>query len=188
MRSICPVILGRAFASVFCALILTVCSFSQSTGKPSIAVLPFAESGTAQYGGTEVSDILIGELLSSGKFEVADKTKAAVEPDVLETIKDTIDAPTALEIGRRSGARYLIIGNLTEYVDKMKKSDFGMKSYESFLKYTLRLVDSKTGDVLLTQTFKKSGVSVQADKSMQETLVKSAKEAATALIKKLASS
>lgn len=187
MKSILRVRMSTlALAAHFC--LLFVFSASAQTDKPSIAVIPFSESERAVYGGSELTDLLIGELLSSSKFDVADKARsAAIEPEMLKAIKgDTIDAPTITAIGEKTGAKILVLGNVTEYSAKQKSSLYGVKSYETIVKFNLRAVDAKTCQVIFTQTFEKRGVNLDQSKAMTEASTKSTKDAASVLIKRLA--
>jgi|CXWL01.1.fsa_nt_gi curli biogenesis system outer membrane secretion channel CsgG len=182
--------------SGFCSLILTASAFSQAeTRKPSIAVIPFAESGRAIYGGAELADLLSKELASSSKFDVVDKAKTtAIEPVLLKGPKDAIEAAAAAEIGRTMGAQFLVLGNVTEYSEKVKVTLTGVKSYDAIVKFSLRAVDTATGAVVLEQSFANSGVSMGeaknitgsfASKAMQDAVSKSMKNAVAALVKKL---
>lgn len=172
--------------ATFCCLVFVFSAFAQ-TDKPSIAVIPFSESERAVYGGTELTDMLIGELLSSSKFEVADKAKSsAIEPEMLKAIKgDAIDAPTIAAIGEKTGAKILVLGNVTEYSAKQKSSLYGVKSYETVVKFNLRAVDAKTSQVIFSQTIEKRGVNLDQSKAMSEATTKSTKDAAGVLIKRL---
>lgn len=187
MKSFLRVRLSALALSAFCCLIVVSSAFSQTGSRPSIAVIPFSESGKAVYGGSELTDMLIGELLSSSKFEVTDKSKStSIEPEMLKAIKDTIDAPTITAIGEKTGAHFLVLGNVTEYSEKQKSSLYGVKSYETVVKFNLRAVDAKTSQVIFTQTFEKRGISVDGKKAMTEASSKSTKDAAAALVKRLA--
>lgn len=172
--------------ATFCCLVFVFSAFAQ-TDKPSIAVIPFSESERAVYGGTELTDMLIGELLSSSKFEVTDKAKSsAIEPEMLKAIKgDAIDAPTIAAIGEKTGAKILVLGNVTEYSAKQKSSLYGVKSYETVVKFNLRAVDAKTSQVIFSQTIEKRGVNLDQSKAMSEATTKSTKDAAGVLIKRL---
>lgn len=186
-------------SSLFC-LMLAVSAFSQADAarKPSIAIIPLAESGRAQSGaGTELADFLIKELAESDKFTVVDKSKsAAAESDLKIGPKDTIDQSIVTEIGRKTGAQFLVLGNVSEYGEKVKTSFAGAKNYEADVKFSLRAVDASTAEVIFSQTFTKHSVSVGeaknssgrfGSKAMQDAVTKSVKEAASAIVKRLAS-
>lgn len=190
MKSFLRVRMSTLALAAFCCLIFVASAFPQTDSKPSIAVIPFAESGKAVYGGSELTDLLIGELLSSTKFDVADKAKSStIEPEMLKAINgETVNATTVTAIGEKTGAKILVIGNVSEYSAKQKSSLYGVKSYETVVKFNLRAVDAKTCQVIFSQTFEKRGVNLDATKAMSEASTKSTKDAAAVLIKRLVSS
>ena len=184
--------------SALCSFILAASAFSQAEiRKPSIAVIPFAQSGRVVYGGAELADLLSKELAGSSKFDVVDKAKiSAIEPELAKGPKDAIEPAVAVEIGRATGAQFLILGNVTEYAEKVKVTLTGVKSYDAVVKFNLRAVDTATGAVVLEQSFANGGVSMGeaknitgsfASKAMQDAVSKSMKSAVAALVKKLGS-
>ncbi len=188
----------RVIVSALFSLMLAGSAFSQAdTAKPSIAVVPFAESGKANYGGAELTDLLIKELAASGKFVVADRAKSvAIAPEVVKSLAGTIDKAVASDIGQTTGAKFLVLGTVTEYTERQKSSLYGMKNYEGTVRFSLRVVDAATADILMSQTFEKRGVSMGegkamtssfGSKAMQDAISKSLKDAVAALVKKLAS-
>lgn len=181
--------------SALCGLIFVVPAFSQD--KPSVAVMPFIETNMATYGGADLTDMLTKELVASGKFSVADKAKAAaVEPELKRGPKDTVDPTSAAEVGRKTGAQFLVLGNVTEYGEKIKVTLTGVKSYDAIVKFKLSAVNTATGEVVFSQTIEKRGVSMgeaknitgtYISKGMQDAIKNSLKEAVSSIVKNLAS-
>lgn len=188
MKSFLRVRISTLALAAFSCLIFVFSAFSQTEGKPSIAVIPFTESGRAVYGGSELTDLLMGELLSSSKFDIADKAKSTtIDPEMLKAVNgDAVDAATIAAVSEKTGAKILVLGNVSEYSAKQKSSLYGVKSYETVVKFNLRAVDAKTNQVIFTQTIEKRGVNLDQNKAMAEASTKSTKDAAAVLIKRLA--
>jgi len=195
--------IGKTVCLIYFFLSMTVVAvFSQSeTGrKPSIAVIPFGVSGKAGSGaGTEVTNSLTDELVNNGRFTVVDRSKsAAIETEILEALKGSIDQSTAAAIGRKTGAQFLVIGNVTDFGERPKASLLVVTTYEAVVKFNLRVVDSTTAEILFSKTFEKKSASFGGTKTgtisgtvdskgMQEALDKSIKEAVAALVARLGS-
>lgn len=194
-----PLFRGSGIIPSFVLILLfAVAQFAQAdTEKSSIVVIPFTESGRAVYGGAEISNLLYKELAANGKFTVIDKSKpAAIEAEIKKGPKDTIDIPTAAEIAHKAGAQFTVLGTVLDYTEKVKTSFVGAKTYEANVKFSVRVVNAATAEVVLSQSFEKSGVSVGeiknvngsfGSKAMQDCINKSIKDAVNAIGKHLAS-
>ncbi len=198
MRSLPALKVKFLILSAISALLFTASAFGQSDAdKPGVVVIPFNESGRATYGGAELAAMLNKELAKSGKFSVIDRSgAAAIEAEIKKGPKDVIDLSTAAEIGRKTGAQFLVLGTVMDYAEKVKSSFVGTKSYEANVKFSLRVVNASNAAVVFTQTFEKSGVSMGeaknitgsfGSKAMQDCVNKSIKDAVAALVKHLAS-
>lgn len=186
--------------SIFCSLILVNTGFPQAViaDKQSIAVIPFTVTRKAIAGG-ELADLISAELVNTGTFTVVDKSNSIdVESEFPTRPKDSIDPATAVEIGKKTGARFLLFGNVTEYGEKARTSFTGVTTYEGLVKFNLRAMDSMTGEVIFSQTFEKRGVSLGeaktgsvvgsfGSKAMQDAVGKSLKEAVAVIVKRLGS-
>lgn len=192
--------LNSLVSSALCSLILVISAFAQSETayKPRIAVIAFTESDKATYGGAELTDMLTKELTDSGKFSVVDRSKAAaVGAELKSGRNDSLDPSLFAEIGRKTGAQYLVLGTLLEYSEKVKTSLFGVKSYDAIVRFKFSVVNAVTGEVALSQTIEKRGVSMgesknvtgtYVSKGMQDAIGKSVKDAVAAVVKHLGSS
>lgn len=134
---------------------------SKYTGpKRRIGVVEF-ENKTA-YGqkrlGQAASDILITELVKSGKFIV-------VERDRLEKImaeqklqqQGSIDPVTAVKLGQILGLEAIVIGAVTEFGVKKEGSDYLItqsKQQVAEVNVDIRVVDVQTGQVILADSGK----------------------------------
>jgi len=184
--------------SAICCLVFVIPMLSQSEAgsKPSIVVMPFSASGKA-VAGTELADFLNNELVSSSKFAVIDKSKALeLDADLLKGLNDSIGKAAASAIGQQTGAKYLVLGSVSEYGEKAKTSFVGVVTWEGNVKFNLRAIDAATADIIFSQTFEKHGISLGEAKSgaimgsfgskaMQDVVTKTVKDAATAIVKRL---
>lgn len=200
MRSFVSLNLNSLVSSAFCSLIFVISVFAQSetSDKPNIAVLPFTESGRATYGGSDLTDMLTKELTEGGKFAIADKSKAAaVEWEVKKGKKGTIDPSIVAEIALKTGARYLVLGTVQEFSERVRTTEAGAKSYDAIIRFSFSGVDAATGKVIFSQTIENRGVSLAEVKKitgnfvsmgMQDAISKSVKDAVATVVKHLVSS
>ncbi len=189
------------FLITFYCLISTLNIFSQTEGtrKPSIAVTEFATTGNASYGaGRNLSSLLINALVKSNRFTVVDRSTGAkaAEIEQIEALKGSIDPATAAAIGKKIGAQFLVLGDVTEFREDKQPIAFGVANYEAAVMFSLRVVNSTTGEIILSESFEKTGNGIGGakkgtitggfkSKAMQDALGKSIEEVLAELIKRI---
>jgi curli biogenesis system outer membrane secretion channel CsgG len=146
-----------------------------------------------------LADLISAELANTGTFAVVEKSNSIeVGSEFQIGPKDTINQATAVAIGKKTGARFLLLGNVMEYGEKAKTSLYGVTTFEGAVKFNLRAVDSATGEVVFSQTIEKRGVGLGeartgavmgtfGSKAMQDAVGKSLKDAISLIVKRLGS-
>lgn len=90
-------------------------SLAQKSPRERVAILTFKAIGTPQEMGEAVAEILRTELVDIGNFELVERgqIEALIQEQKLQT-KDLFDVKTAVEIGRLSGAKLVVIGSIVK--------------------------------------------------------------------------
>ena len=99
---------------------------------------------TSEHIDTEsVTDTISNKLLRSGKFRFVDMTKVAAVREQMDYQRDSgmVDQNKAMQMGRQTGAEYMMYGNLSSIV----KSSSSAK--DVYYKFTLRLMHLESGIV-----------------------------------------
>ncbi len=93
----------------------TALSLAQKRPRERVAVLTFKAIGAPAEMGEAVAEILRTELVDVGKFELVERgqIEALIREQKLQ-MKDLFDAKTAVEIGRLSGAKLVVIGSIVK--------------------------------------------------------------------------
>ena len=134
---------------------------SQYTGpKRRIGVVEFENKsayGQGRLGGA-ASDILITELAKSGKFIVVerDKMNRIMEEQKLQA-QGTIDAQTAVQIGKIMGLEAIVVGAVSQFGVKKEGSDYLItqsKQQVADVTVDIRLIDTQSGQVLMADSGK----------------------------------
>ncbi len=156
--------LSTVAVSAFLLLIMVAGALAQppATGpKKRIAVLEFGveAAGASKNVGGGVTDMLIDALVNSGKYIVLERS------ELDEVIKEQnlgssgrVASETAAEAGKLLGAQLLVKGVVTEFKENESgggiggvvggKLGVGVGKVSSHIAYTIRLIDSETGQVL----------------------------------------
>jgi curli biogenesis system outer membrane secretion channel CsgG len=149
-----------------------------SADKPRVAVIEFKAKADNQWyqwwrsgGATAVQDVLVTELVKSGKFRVIEREAlAALMAEKNLALSGDLDPATAVQAGKLLGVKYLLTGAITEYgasdAEAGARSIGGLPSFrvkrsKFAVAMNARLIDAETGEI------------VWADEARQET--KSAK-------------
>jgi curli biogenesis system outer membrane secretion channel CsgG len=186
-------------------LIAVMPGFSQTEagrGKPTIAVPEFAVTGNVSYGtGRNISNSLVNALVKSNRFTVVDRSTGAkaIEIEQIEALKGSIDSATAANIGKRIGAQFLVLGDVIEFSEVPGFGAFGVVNYEATVMFNLKVVNSTTGEIILSESFEKKGSAIGGakkgtltgnfkSKAMQDTLGKSIQDVLAELIERIGSS
>ncbi|MCX5786698.1 MAG: hypothetical protein NTX59_13535 [Elusimicrobia bacterium] len=134
---------------------------SKYTGpKRRIGVVEFENKsayGQGRLGGA-ASDILITELVKSGKFIVVerDKMNKIMEEQKLQA-QGTIDAQTAVQLGKIMGLEAIIVGSVSQFGVKTEGSDYLItqsKQQVADVTVDIRLIDTQSGQVLMADSGK----------------------------------
>jgi uncharacterized protein (TIGR02722 family) len=112
-----------------------------SKRRPVISV-DKVKNKTTQHVDTEsITDTIRTKLLRSGKFSFVDRTTdaAAMEELKFQQNSGIVDQDKAVEMGKQSGAEYIITGNFSEITQRSG----GVK--DVYYKFTLNLKNLRTG-------------------------------------------
>ncbi len=134
---------------------------SKFTGpKRRIGVVEFENKsayGQGRLGGA-ASDILVTELVKSGKFIVVERDRMA---KILEEQKlqsgGLIDQATAVKVGQVMGLEAIVVGSISQFGVKKEGSDYLItqsKSQVAEVAVDLRLIDVQSGQVILADSGK----------------------------------
>ena len=134
---------------------------SKFTGpKRRVGVVEFENKsayGQGRLGGA-ASDILVTELVKSGKFIVVERDRMA---KILEEQKlqgqGLIDSATAVKVGQIMGLEAIVVGSVSQFGVKKEGSDYLIsQSKRQIAEVTvdLRLIDVQSGQVILADSGK----------------------------------
>ena len=134
---------------------------SKYTGlKRRIGVVEFENKsayGQGRLGGA-ASDILVTELVKSGKFIVVERDRMAklLEEQKLQS-QGSIDSATAVKIGQFMGLEAIVVGSISQFGVKKEGSDYLItqsKQQVAEVAVDLRLIDVQSGQIILADSGK----------------------------------
>lgn len=155
--------------------------FVTQAQKATVAVIPFEQGAYIDYGVMQaLDDMLITELGNVGVFTLVERSnlKTVMDEQALGA-SGAVDSATAAEIGKVTGADYVLIGKVTEagrssnYV-KLNPGRFlpgplgaiSLKPRSVSVAVDIRFVDTETSEVVYTNYFReartKTGVAISA--------------------------
>jgi TolB-like protein len=121
-----------------------------------VAVLPFANNSTDPLASLRCREIIMTEVMASGRFEVVEKGQVdsllkaeAIDPGA------PIDAPLLRRLAQRLGVQAFLMGS----VDDVGVNQIGNAAYPVF-SMSMRLVDSESDLVLWQASGRKTGYSI----------------------------
>ncbi|MHB0996232.1 MAG: CsgG/HfaB family protein [Elusimicrobiales bacterium] len=128
--------------------------------KRRIGVVEFENKsayGQGRLGGA-ASDILVTELVKSGKFIVVerDRLNKIMEEQKFQS-QGMIDAQTAVKIGQVLGLEAIVVGSVSQFGVKKEGSDYLLaqsKQQVAEVSVDLRLIDVQSGQVILADSGK----------------------------------
>lgn len=134
--------------------------------RPVIAVAEFKNDSGAHWWssgvGRDLAGMLSNELASVGKFRVVERSKLDRVLDEQDlAASGRIDRRTGAEIGRVTGAQYLVIGTISSYDEESRGSGGGLsfrgvsvrgRRDDAYIAVDLRVVDTTTGEVEFSRT------------------------------------
>lgn len=150
-------------AVVLCGLFCMV-TLLQANEKPRIAVVDFqVKVGQGHKDlGTAMSDLLVNALVQTGRFFVLEReAMQAIREEQYMALSGEVDAATGAEVGRLIGAEFLVVGAVTKFEERTGggglgglvrgKALGGVGWYTSELAITVRLINSSTGEILVSE-------------------------------------
>lgn len=137
-----------------------------ASDRPSIGVADFTnETSAGWWGGgvgRELSGMLTNELAATEKFRMVERAKLG---PVLEEqdlgASGRVSKSSAAKVGKLTGAKYLVLGNVSAYEEKTQGSGGGIsfggislggKKDDAYIAIDVRVVDTTTGEVAYTRT------------------------------------
>ncbi len=142
--------------------------------RPVVAVLDFKNntgygggSGNPAYWftgrvGSDMADMLANELANTGAFRVVERNKLS---RVLEEqdlgASGRVSSRSAAQIGKLTGAQYLVTGRVSDYSENSSGSGGGIsfkgislggKRKKSYIAIDLRVIDANTGEIVHSRT------------------------------------
>ncbi|MEO8002761.1 MAG: CsgG/HfaB family protein [Arenimonas sp.] len=173
MKNVSPIFIGFILSSLFVA----TTGFSQSStpaeqaetisGKPIIGVLKFQDETGAMFlqggVGRALTTMLTNELSARPTLTIVERQKlrAILEEQNLSA-SGMVSAATSIQIGKLTGAQYLITGTITAFekqVETRTKRGFigyggGVESisHGGYLAVDLRVIDTTTGEISYSRT------------------------------------
>jgi curli biogenesis system outer membrane secretion channel CsgG len=148
------------------SLIMLLIATTALADKPVLAVTEFRNDTSAGwwYGGVsrDLADMLANELVGTGKFKLVEREKLAAvldEQDLAESGR--VSKKSGAQIGKMTGAQYLVIATLSAYEEDVKGTGGGLsfrgisvggKKEDAYLAVDLRVVNTTTGEIEYTRT------------------------------------
>lgn len=134
--------------------------------KPTMAVADFTNSTRASWWrtgvGSELSDMLTNELASTKAFKMVERKKLqGVINEQNLGASGRVSSGTAAKIGRLTGAKYLVTGQVSAYEEDVADSGAGIsfggvrlggKKENAYLAIDLRVIDTTSGEIVDTRT------------------------------------
>ena len=141
---------------------------AKKDGRIRMAVLEFKDNSGGDAPGQAIQDMMIGELSKVKEFSVIERAKLEnIAQEQRMSAQGLIDDSTAIEMGHVAGAKYLIVGSITQYhyqasagVIPLGGLGIAVGSEEGHVTIDMRLIDSKTSEVV--KTIRESGVANQS--------------------------
>jgi curli biogenesis system outer membrane secretion channel CsgG len=137
-----------------------------ASDRPSVGVAEFTNETSAGwwYGGVgnDLASMLTNELASTEKFRMVERAKLG---HVLEEqdlgASGRVNSKTAAKVGKLTGAKYLVMGNVSAYEEHSSGGGGGLnfhgigvggKKEDAYVAIDVRVVDTTTGEVEYTRT------------------------------------
>lgn len=150
---------------VFSFLLMFIAT-SVFAAKPSLGVVEFQNDTSAGWWsggvGRDLAGMLTNELAGTGKFKVVEREKldkVLDEQDLADSGR--INKKTGAQIGKLTGAQYLVVATLSSFETDVKGTGGGLsfrgisvggKKEDAYLAVDLRVIDTTTGEVAFTRT------------------------------------
>jgi curli biogenesis system outer membrane secretion channel CsgG len=156
MKRVLSLVVGAALMAAAAA------PLAAAGDKPRIAVLEFKNKAENQWwyggGGAAAQDVLVTELVKSGKFRVVEREQlAALMQEKNLALSGDLDPSTAVRAGKLLGVHYLLTGAVTEYgAQQTSAHGPGVRGLPGFsggkrtfvAAFNARLIDTETGEIV----------------------------------------
>lgn len=159
-------IVSRVSFGLVVGLLVLSATAALASDKPSVGVADFQNDTSAGWWsggvGRDLAGMLSNELSSTEKFRVVERAKLSSvlqEQDLAESGR--VEKKTAAKVGRLTGAKYLIMGTVSAYEEKVSGGGGGVsfrgisvggKKSDAYMAVDLRVVDTTTGEVEFSRT------------------------------------
>ncbi|MGQ0798926.1 MAG: CsgG/HfaB family protein [Pseudomarimonas sp.] len=146
--------------------------------KPTIGVIEFKnESGAGWWSGGvgwELAGMLSNELAATNAFRIVERSKLeSVLAEQNLAASGRVSAQSGAQMGKLTGAQYLVAGTVTAYEEGAKSTGGGLSikgislggnSSEAYLAVDIRVINSTTGEIDFVRTIegraKSGGMSI----------------------------
>lgn len=155
---------GIVFALV---LGIALAGLASAADQPILGVAEFQNQARGVWWwypgvGWDLSDMVTNELVATGVFRVVERAKVEHVLDEQDLADyGRVEPSTAAEIGKMTGAQYLVMGSVSAFEGKTKGTGGGIgykgvriggKKEKAYLAVDLRVVNSTTGEVEYVRT------------------------------------
>lgn len=157
------------FFGLAAALVVSLFQVSapaQEEDRVRLGVLRFTNQTSAGWWsasvGSELSDMLVSELVSTGSFDVLERQEIdAVLGEQDLGASGRIDAATKAKIGQVKGAKYLVAATVSSYEEDTKGTGGGVRlggisvggqQNKAYIAIDLKVIDTTTGAIVDVRT------------------------------------
>ena len=149
-----------------CVLVGLLLAGTAAADKPVMGVAEFRNQTSAGWWrggvGWELSGMLGNELAGTEKFRIVERSKlegVLREQDL--GASGRVQAGTAAQIGKLTGAQYLVLGTVSAYEEKTQGTGGGIsiggfsiggRSDDAYIAVDLRVVNASTGEIDFSRT------------------------------------
>jgi curli biogenesis system outer membrane secretion channel CsgG len=159
-------LLNRGLALLLLTSVLSFANSASAQGRARVALLDFENKAGISRNVTDTLVNMITEtLVKANKFELIERSQLGkVTDEQLLGASGAVDAASAAQIGKLTGADYLLMGTVTEAgagTTRTRVGDVQTARTVSTLAVDVQFVDATTGVIKFAETFKRSVESVQ---------------------------
>ena len=160
MKKVCSGLIVAAL------VVAAVAVSAEAQDKPRLGVLRFTNQTSAGWWsasvGSELSDMLASELVSTGSFSVLERGEIEAvlgEQDLGATGR--IDQATRAKMGQIKGAEYLVAGTVSSYEERIggggggigyRGVSIGGKKDRVYIAVDIKVIDTQTGEIVDART------------------------------------
>ena len=152
--------------ALFAAVLALGAASPAFAAEPVVAVIDFTNDTSAGWWGSgvgrDLADMLTNELDATGAFRIVEREKL---DDVLReqdlASSGRLNPSTGAQIGRLTGAQYLVTGKVSSWEENTRGSGGGVSfrgisvggnRNEAYMAIDIRVIDVETGEVVQSRT------------------------------------